>query len=129
MPDMPALPNLLNFTLPELTSFVTEDLGQPRFRAVQIWQWIWQRMARSFDEMTSISKDFRARLKESAVIEWPAVDRVQTSADGTTKFGDDKKWGYFPGLSVRWNIIDDHNSLSLGESLKGALSMLALRAS
>ncbi|MCR5258109.1 MAG: hypothetical protein K6E40_08120, partial [Desulfovibrio sp.] len=63
MPDSPALPNLLNFTLPELTSFVTEDLGQPRFRAVQIWQWIWQRMARSFDEMTSISKDFRAKLK------------------------------------------------------------------
>ena len=86
MPDMPALPNLLNFTLPELTSFVTEDLGQPRFRAVQIWQWIWQRMARSFDEMTSISKDFRAKLKTCAVIEWPAIDRVQTSSDGTTKF-------------------------------------------
>ncbi len=50
-------------------------------------------------------------------------------ADGTTKFGDDKKWGYFPGLSLRWNIIDDHNSLSLGESLRGALSMLAFRAS
>lgn len=86
MPDSPALPNLLNFTLPELTSFVTEDLGQPRFRAVQIWQWIWQRMARSFDEMTSISKDFRAKLKTCAVIEWPAIDRVQTSSDGTTKF-------------------------------------------
>ena len=28
-------------------------------------------------------------------------------ADGTTKFGDDKKWGWFPGVSARWNIIDE----------------------
>ena len=28
-------------------------------------------------------------------------------ADGTTKFGDSKKWGYFPGLSARWNISDE----------------------
>ena len=80
------MPNLLDFTLPELTAYVTGELGQPKFRAVQIWQWIWQRMARSFDEMTSISKDFRTRLKECATIAWPAVDRVQTSSDGTTKF-------------------------------------------
>jgi hypothetical protein len=28
-------------------------------------------------------------------------------ADGTTKFGDDKKWGWFPGVSGRWNISDE----------------------
>ncbi len=28
-------------------------------------------------------------------------------ADGTTKFGDDKKWGWFPGVSARWNISDE----------------------
>ena len=28
-------------------------------------------------------------------------------ADGTTKFGDSKKWGWFPGVSLRWNIIDE----------------------
>ena len=28
-------------------------------------------------------------------------------ADGTTKFGDSKKWGYFPGVSARWNISDE----------------------
>ena len=50
-------------------------------------------------------------------------------ADGTTKFGDDKKWGYFPGLSIRWNIIHDKNAIPFGENLQAALSMLAFRAS
>ena len=54
-------------------------------------------------------------------------------ADGTTKFGDEKKWGYFPGLSARWNIID---ATSVSGGLPAAdskrlklLSMLAARAS
>ena len=28
-------------------------------------------------------------------------------ADGTTKFGDSRKWGWFPGVSLRWNIVDE----------------------
>ena len=32
---------------------------------------------------------------------------VSVRADGTTKFGDTKKWGYFPGISARWNISDE----------------------
>ena len=32
---------------------------------------------------------------------------VSLRADGTTKFGDSKKWGYFPGVSARWNISDE----------------------
>ena len=35
-----------------------------------------------------------------------AVD-ISIRADGTTKFGDSKKWGWFPGLSARWNISDE----------------------
>ncbi len=77
--------NLLDFTLPELTRWL-EELGHPRFRAVQLWNWLWQHMARSFDEMTSLSRDLRARLAEIAEIRWPEVDRVQKSRDGTTKF-------------------------------------------
>ena len=51
-------------------------------------------------------------------------------ADGTTKFGDEKKWGYFPGLSVRWNIVDDKSSRFT--IMKGGtkwLNMFALRGS
>ncbi len=46
-------------------------------------------------------------------------------ADGTTKFGDTKKWGWFPGLSAKWIISDE----PFMEKLKPTLSMLAFRAS
>lgn len=78
--------NLLDLTLPELTDWMQAELGEPRFRAVQVWQWIWQRMARSFEEMSNVSKVCRARLAECARIDWPEVSRVQESRDGTTKF-------------------------------------------
>ena len=78
--------NILEMTLPELTQWVTGDLGLPKFRAQQIWQWVWQRMARSFDEMTNISKPVREELSKKAQIVWPEVDKIQTSSDSTTKF-------------------------------------------
>ncbi|ABM27484.1 23S rRNA (adenine(2503)-C(2))-methyltransferase RlmN [Nitratidesulfovibrio vulgaris] len=78
--------DILNLTYEELEAFMTAELGEPRFRARQVWQWLWQKCARSFDEMTNVSKATRARLAEKAVITWPEVETVQKSADGTTKF-------------------------------------------
>jgi TonB-linked SusC/RagA family outer membrane protein len=46
-------------------------------------------------------------------------------ADGTTKFGDSKKWGWFPGLSARWNIIDE----PFMDWAKKWVSMLSFRPS
>ena len=46
-------------------------------------------------------------------------------ADGTTKFGDSKKWGYFPGVSARWNISDE----GFMKWSKKWLSMLSFRPS
>lgn len=78
--------DILNCTYPELEAFMVNELGEPRFRAVQVWQWLWQKMALSFDEMTNVSKTTRARLAEVAVIRWPEVAAVEKSRDGTTKF-------------------------------------------
>ena len=51
---------------------------------------------------------------------------VSLRADGTTKFGPDKRWGYFPAVSLRWNAIDE----KFMESFKGNwLSMLSVRPS
>ena len=61
-------------------------LGEPRFRAAQVRQWLWRKMARDFEEMTDVSKDARRRLAETAVIRWPEVRRIEKSADGTEKF-------------------------------------------
>ena len=48
--------NLLDLTRPELTGWVQSELGQPRFRADQLWQWLWQKMADDFSAMTNISR-------------------------------------------------------------------------
>ncbi len=77
--------DILNMTLPELTRWMVEDLGEPRFRAVQVWQWLWQKMARDFESMSNVSKNTRARLVEIAMIVWPTVERVEKSTDGTVK--------------------------------------------
>ena len=50
---------------------------------------------------------------------------VSLRADGTTQFGKNKKWGYYPGISLRWNIIDE----KFMEWSKKVLSMLSARAS
>ena len=78
--------DILNLTLPELTEFMVVDLGEPKFRAKQVWQWLWSRGARTFDEMSDVSKATRAALAEAAEIVWPEVVEEQQSADGTSKF-------------------------------------------
>lgn len=90
---MPAMPNpaaaakadLLNLTRSELEAFVVEELRQPRFRADQLWHWLWSRGVHSFAEMTNLSKDLKAKLAQCAEIVWPEVDVVRTSRDGTIK--------------------------------------------
>ncbi len=77
--------DILNLTLPELEEFMTE-LGEPKFRAVQVWQWLWQKMARDFESMTNVSKTTREKLKNCAHITWPSIKTQETSKDGTIKF-------------------------------------------
>ena len=59
---------------------------QAKMRVGQIWQWIYQWGKRDFDEMTSLSKTYRAELGEKFVIEVPEVVTRQVSEDGTRKY-------------------------------------------
>ena len=81
---MHTMTDLLNLTWPELEAFMAE-LGEPRFRALQVWQWIWQRNVTDFEAMTNVSKATRARLAEIAECRLPEVVTVQTASDGTEK--------------------------------------------
>jgi 23S rRNA (adenine2503-C2)-methyltransferase len=67
-------------------------IGMPAFCARQLWHWIYHRGATDFAAMTSLAKDFRARLAEQFVIERPVIATAQHSVDGTRKwllrFGD-----------------------------------------
>ena len=77
--------NLLNCTYSELEAFITESLGAPRFRAAQIWQWIWQRGVTDFEAMTNVSRSTRELLAEKACIRLPEIAAEQVSEDGTRK--------------------------------------------
>ncbi|MBQ0028479.1 MAG: 23S rRNA (adenine(2503)-C(2))-methyltransferase RlmN [Lachnospiraceae bacterium] len=61
--------------------------GLPAFRADQIYQWLHVKLARSYDEMTNLSKDLRARLEKEYPLTTLEMERVQESKiDGTKKF-------------------------------------------
>ena len=70
----------------ELERWVTEDLGEKRFRAHQIAMWMHKRGARSFAEMTDLSKKLRARLEREARIDNLVMDQRHVAADGTRKY-------------------------------------------
>ena len=55
------------------------------FRAKQIYEWLWKKSARTFDEMTNISKDLRQLLKDNFVINALEINSVQKSKDSTIK--------------------------------------------
>lgn len=78
--------HLYNMTLPELTDWL-KDVGEPAYRAKQIFDWLYVKRVRSFDEMSNLSKALREKLKDRAVIETSHVVTKQVSAvDGTVKF-------------------------------------------
>ena len=77
--------DIKSMLLPELKEAFSE-LGEPAFRAGQVYTWL-HRGVRSFDEMTNLPKDLRARLSEIYTLTVPAVERRQISAkDGTIKY-------------------------------------------
>ena len=77
--------NLKSMTLPEIGA-VLKELGQPAFRAKQVYTWL-HKGVRSYDEMTNLPQTLRAQLAQSYPICPPQVVRRQESAkDGTIKY-------------------------------------------
>lgn len=77
--------NLLGLSQAGLEDFFAQ-IGEKRFRAVQVLKWIHQMGADNFDAMTNISKNLRAKLQQVAQIKAPRVLQQLDSADGTRKF-------------------------------------------
>ncbi len=76
--------DIRKFTKKELKDYFTE-IGEKPFRAKQVYEWLWQKSAHSFDEMTNLSKSLREKLKERFLINAIREDKVQRSNDGTIK--------------------------------------------
>ena len=72
-------------TLEGLTARMKE-LGQPAFRARQIFHWLHQKLVTEFSAMTDQPKTLLARLEEEYYIAAPAIVRRQQSRDGTVKY-------------------------------------------
>jgi 23S rRNA (adenine2503-C2)-methyltransferase len=70
--------------LDELKEFFVQH-GEKPFRAQQVYEWLWKKSVKDFDEMTNISVPTREMLKSHFVINFIKVDNMQRSADGTIK--------------------------------------------
>ncbi|WP_315716757.1 MULTISPECIES: 23S rRNA (adenine(2503)-C(2))-methyltransferase RlmN [unclassified Bradyrhizobium] len=85
----PAKPSLIGLSRAELAARLGQ-VGVPerqqKMRVQQLWHWIYFRGARSFDEMTSVSKDTRTALAEHFTVDRPEVVAEQISNDGTRKW-------------------------------------------
>lgn len=73
-------------TLPQLEGWV-QSLGEPRFRARQLWAWLYKadRLACGFAEMSDMAKSFRSRLDEVARTDALSIHKVHEASDGTKK--------------------------------------------
>lgn len=77
---------------PDIRSLSRSDLetlfsswGEPRFRAKQVYEWLWAKGAGDWEAMTNVPKALRARLAEQFTFYALIEDKTQHSADGTVK--------------------------------------------
>jgi 23S rRNA (adenine2503-C2)-methyltransferase len=76
--------NIRQLSLQELEQFF-ESIGEKKFRTKQVWEWLWQKHAHSFADMTNLSKELRQKLGENFALPALTIDATQYSADGTIK--------------------------------------------
>lgn len=77
--------NLVGMTRDEIAAALA-DLNVERYRADQIYSWVYTKGVRDFEEMTNISKELRSHLAEIFCIDRPVVTVDQQSVDGTRKW-------------------------------------------
>ncbi|MFM9902497.1 MAG: 23S rRNA (adenine(2503)-C(2))-methyltransferase RlmN [Polaromonas sp.] len=77
--------NLLDYDLDGLAAFC-QQIGEKKFRATQLFRWIHQKGASSFDEMTDLAKSLRLKLVDTAHVKGLTTLSRHDSADGTIKW-------------------------------------------
>ncbi len=79
-----AMKNLRHSTLPQLEELM-QEIGEPRFRAIQVYEWIWKKFAGDIQDMTNLSKSLREKLSANYFIPKVKTHHSQYSSDGTIK--------------------------------------------
>lgn len=85
--------NILSLSLNEIGSFLKEH-GEKAFRAKQIYEWLWKKHAKSFDEMTNLSKSLRKLLEDNFLLNPLNIKNLQVSSDKTIKVAFELYDGY-----------------------------------
>lgn len=80
------LKNIRHLSIEELEEYF-ETIGEKKFRVKQVWEWLWQKHAMSFADMTNLSKELRQKLGENFTLPALTINSTQYSSDGTVKSG------------------------------------------
>jgi 23S rRNA (adenine2503-C2)-methyltransferase len=101
-------PNIKDLSLKEFEAHLSER-GQPLYRARQIWQWLFQKRATAFAEMTNLSASLREQLSEDFTISRLSMLQQAVSSDGASKF----LFALFDGQSIETVLIPEPKRLTL----------------
>jgi 23S rRNA (adenine2503-C2)-methyltransferase len=96
--------NIRTLSLPQLKEYF-ESIGDKKFRAIQTYEWLWKKNARSFDDMSNLSKELRVKLAEHFTLPAITTDATQISADGTIK----SRFKTFDGHFIEGVLIPTEN--------------------
>jgi 23S rRNA (adenine2503-C2)-methyltransferase len=116
------LPDLLSLTPDELHAVLSahfQERGQPGYRVGQVERWIFERLARSFDEMTDLPAGEREALAKAFRLDEPVIETVQRSEDGTVKH----LWRLADGELVESVLIPTESRLTLCISSQAGCAM------
>jgi 23S rRNA (adenine2503-C2)-methyltransferase len=101
-------PNIKDLRVDELAKFLL-DRKHPAYRAKQIYQWLFQKRATSFSEMSNLSRALREELARDFSISRARIVRRAESRDGTIKF----LFGFADDVSVESVLIPEPHRLTL----------------
>lgn len=76
--------NIRHLTQEQLTDTL-KSMNEPSFRAKQVWEWLWQKNAASFADMSNLPKALREKLGAEFTLPSLRMDTIQKSLDGTIK--------------------------------------------
>ena len=103
-----AIRNFYSFTLEGLEAYL-KQYGKEKFRAQQIFKWVYEQRVTDFDSMLNLSKDLRSELKNLITFELPPILKHLVSMDGTQKFLFDVQGGN----SIEAVVIPSDDRLTL----------------
>jgi 23S rRNA (adenine2503-C2)-methyltransferase len=106
--DNSFLPNFYSLSLPDLQDFL-RSMGKEKFRAQQLFKWVYDKKVVDLEQMSNLSKDFRSELAGKLQFSLPKVLQHLKSVDGTQKF----LFDVADGNSVEAVVIPSEGRLTL----------------